>query len=39
MGTLQKVKSGDPLDILAATFNTFVDAARDYLDREHGRGQ
>lgn len=30
---LRKVKSGDPLRIPAATFNTFIDAARDYLGR------
>lgn len=26
----QKVKRGDPLIIPASTFNTFVDAARDF---------
>lgn len=35
MSTLQKVKPGDPLVIPAGTFNTFIDAARDYLDRRH----
>ncbi|MBK8915052.1 MAG: hypothetical protein IPM64_10720 [Phycisphaerales bacterium] len=33
-GTLHKVKSGDPLVIPAATFNTFVDAARDFQERQ-----
>lgn len=38
--TLEKVKPGDPLAIPAATFNTFVDSARDYLQRHHDqRGQ
>jgi len=37
--TLKKVKSGEPLRIPAATFNTFVDAARDYLQRQQGTGQ
>ncbi len=37
--TMKKVKPGDPLSIPAATFNTFVDAARDYLQRRHGQGQ
>jgi hypothetical protein len=38
--TLRKVKPGDPLAIPAATFNTFVDSARDYLQRRHNqRGQ
>jgi len=31
---LKKVRPGQPLDIPAATFNTFVDAARDYLQRQ-----
>ena len=31
MVDLKKVKSGDPLAIPAATFNTFVDAAQDFL--------
>jgi len=30
---MKKVRSGDPLVIPAATFNTFIDAARDYLMR------
>jgi len=37
--TLQKVKPGDPLVIPAGTYNTFVDAARDYLDRRNDQGQ
>ena len=36
---LKKVKSGDPLKIPAATFNTFVDTARDYQARKHQQGQ
>jgi len=36
---MKKVKPGDPLTIPAATFNTFVDSARDYLQRRHGQGQ
>ena len=36
---LRKVKSGDPLKIPAATFNTFVDSARDYLQRQQGAAQ
>lgn len=32
---LKKVKPGDPLEIPAATFNTLVDVARDYLHRRH----
>jgi hypothetical protein len=37
--TLRKVKPGDPLAIPAATFNTFVDAARDFLARQHQQAQ
>jgi len=37
--TLKKAKPGDPLRIPAATFNTFVDSARDYLQRKQGTGQ
>ena len=37
--SLKKVKSGDPLKIPAATFNTFVDTARDYQARKHQQGQ
>ena len=36
--TLTKVQSGDSLNIPAATFNTFVDSARDYLQRQQGTG-
>ena len=36
---LQKVQSGDALKIQAATFNTFVDSARDYLQRQQGTAQ
>ena len=36
---LRKVKSGDPLKISAATFNTFIDVARDYQARQHQQGQ
>jgi hypothetical protein len=35
----KKVKPGDPLAIPAATFNTFVDAARDFLARQHQQVQ
>jgi len=35
---MNKVKSGDLLRIPAATFNTFVDSARDYLQRQQGTG-
>jgi len=31
---LQKVRRGDPLVIPAATFNTFIDAARDFQQRQ-----
>jgi hypothetical protein len=31
---LKKVRPGDPLVIPAATFNTFIDAARDYQERQ-----
>ena len=37
--SLKKVQSGDPLVIPAQTFNTFVDAARDYQQRAQNRGQ
>jgi hypothetical protein len=33
--TMKKVRSGDPLDIPAQTFNTFIDSARDLLDRQN----
>jgi len=36
---LAKVKSGDSLKIPAATFNTFVDSARDFLARQHQQAQ
>ena len=35
---LRKVKSGDALEIPAQTFNTFVDSAQDYLQRQQGTG-
>jgi len=35
---MKKVKAGDPLCISATTFNTFVDAARDFLSRRQGTG-
>lgn len=31
---MKKVRSGDSLDIPAATFNTFIDSARDFLSRQ-----
>ncbi len=37
MGNLKKVQSGSPLVIPAQTFNAFIDAARDYQDRQHGQ--
>ena len=37
--TLKKVQSGDPLKIPAATFNTFVDAAQDFLRRQRDIGR
>lgn len=36
---LKKVKPGDPLRIPAATFNTFVDTAQDYLSRRSNLSQ
>jgi hypothetical protein len=36
---MNKVKPGDPLVIPAPTFNTFVDAANDFLARRHDRFQ
>jgi len=36
---MKKVKPGEPLAIPAATFNTFVDAARDFLARRHQQAQ
>jgi len=35
---LKKVQPGQPLRIPAQTFNTFIDAARDYLERRQGAG-
>jgi len=32
---MEKVKPGDPLRIAATTFNTMIDAARAYRDRQH----
>ncbi len=37
--SLKKVKSGDTLRIPAHTFNTFIDAARDFRSRQQGRAQ
>jgi len=37
--TLKKVRAGDSLKIPAATFNTFIDAARDFQSRTRGLGQ
>jgi hypothetical protein len=39
VGSLKKVKPGDPLVIPASTFNTFVDVAGDFLRRQHQQGQ
>ena len=39
MSSLKKVKPGDPLVIPAVVYNTFVDAARDYLDRRNDQAQ
>ncbi|HNQ22494.1 MAG TPA: hypothetical protein PKK06_05310 [Phycisphaerae bacterium] len=36
-GELHKVRRGDPLKIAASTFNTFIDAARDFQARQHNR--
>ncbi|GIX04631.1 MAG: hypothetical protein KatS3mg114_0500 [Planctomycetaceae bacterium] len=36
--SLRKVRRGDPLRIPAETFNTFIDAARDYQNRTQDRG-
>ena len=35
--SLRKVRRGDPLEIPAETFNTFIDAARDYQNRTQNR--
>lgn len=32
---MRKVRTGDPLNIPAATFNTFIDSARDFLQRQN----
>jgi hypothetical protein len=37
--SMKKVKSGDPLAIPAATFNTIVDAAQDFLRRQRSIGR
>ena len=37
--TLKKVRPGDPLEIPAAAFNTFIDVARAHLARQHARGR
>ena len=37
--SLKKVNPGDPLVIPAGAYNTFVDVARDYLDRRQDQGQ
>jgi hypothetical protein len=34
--SMRKVRSGDPLDIPASTFNTFIDAARYFRERQAG---
>lgn len=39
MSSLKKVKPGDPLVIPAVAYNTFVDAALDYLDRRNDQAQ
>ncbi len=31
---MRKVRTGDSLDIPAETFNTFIDSARDFLQRQ-----
>lgn len=36
---LRKVKPGDPIDIPADTFNTFIDVARDFKSRRHDAAQ
>lgn len=36
--TLKKVTAGQRLEMPAETFNTFIDAARDYLRRRQGQG-
>ena len=39
MDALKKVQSGDPLVIPAQTFNTFIDAARDFKARQLQQGR
>lgn len=36
---MKKVRSGDQLNIPAATFNTFIDASRDFLSRQNNLNQ
>jgi hypothetical protein len=36
---MKKVQSGDRLKIPAKTFNTFIDAARDFQDRQRNVGR
>jgi len=38
-GLMRKVKRGDPLVIPAATFNAFIDAARDFQERQRSAEQ
>lgn len=39
MSDLKKVRTGSPLVISAETFNTFIDAAQDFRDRQRGIAQ
>jgi len=39
MGDLKKVQSGSPLVIPAQTFNAFIDAARDFQERQLGQSR
>jgi len=36
---LKKVRAGDPMRIPAHTYNTFIDAARDYLEHREGNAR
>ena len=36
---MRKVNAGDPLEIPARTFNTFIDSAKHYLDRHQSTGR
>ena len=36
---MRKVSAGDPLNIPASTFNTFIDAAKDYRERSQNKGR